>query len=85
MDCKDGCGRTPLSWAAEHGEESIVVSLVSEGAEVNCEDDSGRTPVWWAAENDHKSVINLLVRYGAVLGHTENIAKNTLRSCKRKR
>jgi ankyrin repeat protein len=45
VDSKDTrFGRTPLSWAAETGLETIVYLLLEAGADVNLKDNSGRTP-----------------------------------------
>ncbi|PUU80822.1 hypothetical protein B9Z19DRAFT_973514, partial [Tuber borchii] len=56
-------GRTPLSWAADHGREGIVKMLLKRG-DLNpnqADTKDGRTPVLWAAENGHRGVVNILL------------------------
>ncbi|KAF5266248.1 hypothetical protein FOXYS1_2916 [Fusarium oxysporum] len=62
---RDTDGRTPLSWAAEGGHETVVRLLVEKGADIESKDDGGRTPLWWAAQNGHKAVIWLLLEKDA--------------------
>jgi len=52
-------GRTPLSKAAEGGQEAIVQFLLDRGAD-NSADGSGYTPWDWAARNGHSGVFRLL-------------------------
>ncbi|KAF3177841.1 hypothetical protein TWF788_007623 [Orbilia oligospora] len=58
-------GRTPLSWAAENGHETVVRLLINAGAEIETKDWYGRTPLSWAAENGHEVVARLLINAGA--------------------
>ena len=63
----DDFGRTPLSLAAEIGNEIVVRALLeSDKAEVDSRDTSGCTPLWWAAAYGHKAVVKLLFETGKV-------------------
>ena len=58
---KDSDGRTPLSWAARRGHETVVEMLAArDDVDVDSKDDDGRTPLSWAAENGHEAVVKLL-------------------------
>ena len=56
-------GRTPLSWAAEHGHEGVVKMLLERGsANLNMADTLyGQTPLTWAAGNGHEGVVKMLL------------------------
>lgn len=48
----DKSGRTPLSWAAGNGYESMVKMLLErEDVTPDTADKSGRTPLLWATKN----------------------------------
>lgn len=53
--------RTPLSWAAETGNETVVKLLLSQDAtKVDFEDRGGRTALWRAADAHKESVMKIL-------------------------
>ncbi|OOQ86960.1 hypothetical protein PEBR_19341 [Penicillium brasilianum] len=56
--------QTPLSWAAQHGHESVVRQLlIRDGVDVNTRDKINYTPLSWAAKNGHVAVVEqLLIR-----------------------
>ena len=69
-----GNDKTPLSWAAENGHETVVKLLVEAEADIESKDvtydrtplswaaeNYGQTPLWWAAKNGHEAVVKLLV------------------------
>jgi len=60
-DRSDNDGRTPLSWAAEAGDEAVV-ELLLKRKDVNPDrpDNYGQTPLSWAAENGGEGVVKLL-------------------------
>ena len=62
MGLRDESGRTPLSWASEHGHEAIVRVLLERGdVNVNAEDKDRWTPLLFAAMNGHADVVRLLI------------------------
>ncbi|MCJ1333093.1 Ankyrin repeat domain-containing protein 44 [Thelotrema lepadinum] len=65
-DWMDGCGRTPLSWAAGRGHAGVVKLLLENSHELeglgfallDVEDCQGRTVLSWAAGNGHEDVVD---------------------------
>jgi hypothetical protein len=61
-DSKSRNGLTPLSWAAEKGDEAVVKLLLArDGVDPDSKSNSGQTPLAWAAENGHEAVVELLL------------------------
>ena len=62
VDSKDSEGRTPLSYAAKDGRETIVKLLVDRGDVVaDSKDKFGRTPLLNAAQEGYERVVKLLM------------------------
>jgi hypothetical protein len=62
VDSKDNSGRTPLTWAARNGHETVVKLLLAKnGVDPDSKDNSGRTPLTWAARNGHEAVVKLFL------------------------
>jgi hypothetical protein len=58
---QDGSGKTPLHWAATHGQKDVAEWLVANKAEVNASDKDGWTPLHWAAVRGLRDVVELLI------------------------
>jgi ankyrin repeat protein len=67
IDPRDLSGRTPLSWAAENGQDATAKLLLDTGkVDVDSKDNNGQTPLSWAAENGHEAIAKLLLDTGKV-------------------
>lgn len=76
LESIDKDGRTPLSWAAGNGKQSVMSLLLERGAKHSSKDESGRTPISWASGNGQEKSIKKLLQIGAdfdeqdIAGHT---------------
>jgi hypothetical protein len=62
VDPKDGFGRTPLSYAAEHGQEAMAKQLLARSdVDVNSKSEYGWTPLFFAVLGGHKAVVRQLL------------------------
>ncbi len=60
-DSRDLQGRSPLSYAAEHGRTVQAQQLLATGkVDMSSEDKEGRTPLWYATNSDHEAIVDLL-------------------------
>jgi uncharacterized protein len=57
----DPDGRTPLDYAAEHGNTEIIKMLLDGGARIDYRDKFGSTALHWAAERGHAEAVEMLV------------------------
>lgn len=71
-------GRTPLSWAAEKGHETVVEIFLAKGAQVNLSNDHGQTPISYAAKNGHGAIVKRLLEKGADIESQDNDGKTPL-------
>ena len=78
IDSKDGRGRTPLSWAAQRGQEATIQLLIEQGAEVDSKDNNRRTPLSWAALFGQEAKVRLLIKKGAGIDSKDNQGRTPL-------
>ncbi|RYO90118.1 hypothetical protein DL766_002484 [Monosporascus sp. MC13-8B] len=76
---EDDRRRSPLSYAAEKGNEAIVKLLLAR-TDIGpaAKDDSGRTSLSYAAEGGHESVMRLLLDKGADIESKDNKGRTPL-------
>ncbi|KAL2145375.1 hypothetical protein VTI28DRAFT_7444 [Corynascus sepedonium] len=68
LDAADSLDRTPLMYAAERGQISVVKTLIRAGARTQAADCIGATPLHWAALRGHTEIMTLLLENGAKSG-----------------
>lgn len=65
-EVKDGLyGRTPLSWAANQRNDTLVQLLVEKGADIEAKEEDSQTPLLRAAMYGNEAMVRLLVEKGA--------------------
>jgi hypothetical protein len=64
IEARDSFGKTPLSYAIDHGHVDVVELLLENNAEINSKVE-GRTPLSFAAANGHESIVRLLLENNA--------------------
>ena len=65
VNVPDCDGRSPLSWAAEQGDQASIISLIEYGADVNMQAKDGNTPLHYACKGPEYNVVALLLKAGA--------------------
>ncbi|GLA96992.1 hypothetical protein AtubIFM57143_004475 [Aspergillus tubingensis] len=65
IEAKNLHGQTPLSLAAEHGQEDIVHMLLQRGASIETRNYDSQTPLSLAAANGHGRIVQMLLERGA--------------------
>ncbi|KAE8398016.1 hypothetical protein BDV37DRAFT_288928 [Aspergillus pseudonomiae] len=64
-DVKGYENRTPLSWAAQEGRDTLVQLLLHNGVAIDQIDQAGLTALSRATQNGHDTIIKLLIENGA--------------------
>ncbi|CAI4215934.1 unnamed protein product [Parascedosporium putredinis] len=64
VNLQDSQGRTPLSWAAQHGNVDCVQVLLDKGVAPDTPDKKRRTPLSWAAEHGNVDCVQVLLDKG---------------------
>ena len=81
LEAKDSYGRTPLSWAAQRGNETVVEWLLKQGANANTEATATFmdkcTPLWFAAQNGHEGVVVQLLKVEGIAADAKIIGGQT--------
>ncbi|KAJ6439216.1 putative ankyrin repeat protein [Purpureocillium lavendulum] len=79
-DPRDSNGRTPLSWAAEHGNAAVAEQLLEHSAtDIEAKGkEYGQTPLSWAAWKGRGQVVELLLRSGANVNATSKDGRTPL-------
>ncbi|EFQ30905.1 uncharacterized protein GLRG_06049 [Colletotrichum graminicola M1.001] len=73
IDAKSDGGGTPLSFAAEKGNDAIVKMLLDTGkVDVNSKDNNGWTPLSFAAEKGSEVIVKMLLDTGKVNTSSED-------------
>ncbi|PYH73618.1 ankyrin repeat-containing protein [Aspergillus vadensis CBS 113365] len=67
IEAKNLNGQTPLSLAAENGQEGIVQMLLERGALIETMNSRSQTPLSLAAENGHEDIVHMLLERGAAI------------------
>ena len=65
LDCRDSVGRTPMTYACEHGHTSIVLILLEHGAAFSTASDLGAEPIHYATWAKNLEIVRALLRAGA--------------------
>lgn len=69
---------TPLHKASEHGNESVVISMLEKGANVHARSKWGDTPLHMASEYGHGSIVSILLESGANVNVKNNFGSTPL-------
>lgn len=72
---------TPLTCAAEDGNEATCEQLINAGADVNEKNGRGLTPLSYAAANGHESVVRLFLKLGANIDTNDRGQTPLFRAC----
>ncbi|KAL7656775.1 hypothetical protein ACMYSQ_005847 [Aspergillus niger] len=73
-------GQTPLSLAAENGQEDIVQMLLERGASIDTKNSDSQTPLSLAAANGHERIVQMLLKRGATTETKSSIDQTPLSS-----
>lgn len=64
INCHDKYGRTPLHWAAFHGDMELMVLLLKLGAKINCADNDGYHPIHKAVWKGKVDCMKFILDHG---------------------
>jgi ankyrin repeat protein len=80
VNARNDAGRTPLTYAAEYGQNDVVHLLLEKGADPNMADKYGKLPIDYAAGNGRDIIVKLLID-GDAVPDTRNQPLITALSC----
>jgi len=79
INCVDKINSTPLHWAALHGNQRSIKTLINHKADVNARDSLGNTPLMHAARMARSlEVVRMLLEFGADPMLTDTSGHNAL-------
>lgn len=74
----DGYQGTALAWAANFGDEAVVVQLLGNGADINAMDGCGRTALFHASSPERPEIARLLIKEGAYVDRMDRYGRTAL-------
>ncbi|CAG9983235.1 unnamed protein product [Clonostachys byssicola] len=77
LNIKDGYGRTPLSYAAEEGNEDVVELLIKKNVDLNVKDEEDCAPLLLAAKAGNHTIVEILLAEEGVEVNTRDINGQT--------
>jgi ankyrin repeat protein len=81
LDTIDECGRTALHLAVADRNDSIVVELLQNGANIKLRDVSGATPFKCSILDQNAGIAKILIQYGADVKERYNFGRTPLHLC----
>jgi ankyrin repeat protein len=78
LDTIDECGRTALHLAVADRNDSIVVELLQNGANVKVRDVSGSSPLKCSILDQNANIAKILIQYGADVNERYNFGRTPL-------
>lgn len=85
VDATDDDRETALMEAADRGNLTAVVNLISAGANVNARDDDGETALMIAADEGHTKIVEVLIAAGADVNARDEDGETALQKARKER
>jgi ankyrin repeat protein len=78
LNITDKYGTTPLMYACENGNESVVARLIKAGSKVNATNNKGKTALTYACRQGHEVVVSKLLEAGANINAKDGYGQTAL-------